>query len=133
MHLSYYALFDLEKDTTEQDTLTVTSDVTQTVYMSAYLYDSQHQGNGSCGDGIDDSSAYILSDHDNTWHYFKYGPYHYEAYTLYAGQTVDMTIETKFGSRTLLPSDYSFVVWSDVKPVNIAVTSAGHGASESFP
>lgn len=133
MHLSYYALFDLEKDKTEQDQLTVTSNVSQTVYMSAYLYDSQHQGNGSCGDALGDSSAYILSDHEDQWHVFKYAPHHYEAYTLNAGQKLDITIETMFSSKTLLPSDYSFVVWSTVEPVNIAVTSAGHGASESFP
>lgn len=55
MHLSYYALFDLEKDKLEEDKLTITSNIAQTVYMSAYLYDSQHQGNGSCGDGLGDS------------------------------------------------------------------------------
>ena len=50
-----------------------------------------------------------------------------------AGQEIDITIETKFAKESLLPSDYSFVVWSSAEPVNIAITSTGHGASESFP
>ena len=52
MHLSYYALFDLEKGKTETDNLTITSNVAQTVYMSAYLYDYQHNGNGACSEGL---------------------------------------------------------------------------------
>ena len=32
-----------------------------------------------------------------------------------------------------MPADYSFVVWSTYEPVDIKITSAGHGASESFP
>ena len=40
MHQSYYALFDLDKGYEQSDTLVVTSNVAQTIYMSAYLYDS---------------------------------------------------------------------------------------------
>ena len=45
---------------------------------------------------------------------------------------MDVTIETEFGSDNLLPSDFSFVVWSTGEPVNIEITG-GHGASEKFP
>ena len=57
MHQSYYALFDLERDSYEKDTLVVTSAVSQTVYMSAYLYDAQHSGNGECRTGLEYNTA----------------------------------------------------------------------------
>merc|ERR1719232_1237039 len=49
-----------------------------------------------------------------------------------AGESMDVTIETMFGADNLLPSDFSFVVWSTGEPVDIEITG-GHGASEKFP
>ena len=49
-----------------------------------------------------------------------------------AGEEITITIDTKFGTDNLLPSDYSFVVWAEEQPVDIEVTS--HDTpSQHFP
>ena len=88
MHLSYYALFDLARDIDHEDTLVITSDVTQTVYISTYLYDAQHVGNGACADKRPD--AWVKSDLDGwNWHGFYWSPHHYEAITISEGQKIN--------------------------------------------
>ena len=60
---------------------------------------------------------------------------HFDAMQMHAGEKLDVTIDVMFGTDDLLPSDYSFVIWSTVEPVNIALTSSNHGSSGSdkFP
>ena len=74
----------------------------------------------------------MTSKHD-LWYNFAYKPAHIEAFEMKAGESMDVTIDTLFGTKSLMPSDFSFVVWSTEEPVNIDVTSAGHGASQKFP
>lgn len=100
--------------------------------MSAYMYDQQHIGNGNCDSFSSDSEAWVRSSkHSNAWQYFNWSPYHYDGFTMLAGETMEIKIDMMFSSQDLRPSDYSFVVWSDAEPVNISVTH-GH-KSEKFP
>jgi len=48
MHQAYFAVFDMALDNRHTDKLTVKSNVAQTVYLSSYLYDMIHAGNGDC-------------------------------------------------------------------------------------
>ena len=38
---------------------------------------------------------------------------------MYAGEEIEISIDTRFGTDNLLPSDYSFVVWAEEQPVDI--------------
>lgn len=47
-HLSHYAAFEVDTPDVHYETITISSDVDQMVYISAYTYDSQHIRNGFC-------------------------------------------------------------------------------------
>ena len=100
--------------------------------MSTYLYDDQHVSNGDCGDYRDGSSMWVIHNKDDTWRGFKWGPKHYEAIEMIAGEQLDVTVEVTFGTNDLLPSDYSLVVWATEEPVSITVSNHS-GNSEHFP
>ena len=79
---------------------------------------------------MDSSELWVKTSKHELYHNFKYQPVHFEGFEMVAGESMDVTIETLFGADNLLPSDFSFVVWSTGEPVKIDVTSAGHGSSE---
>lgn len=49
-HASHYAAFEVATPETHTENITISSDVDQMVYISAYTYDSQHIRNGLCYD-----------------------------------------------------------------------------------
>ena len=128
-------MLEVERGVDHVDKITVKSDVDQTVYMSAYVYDTQHTRNGGCADYMGDSSAWMISsDIDNEWYYFLHGDAHYKAVEMKAGQQIDLDIYIKFTKENLLPSDYSFVAWASESPVTIDVQhDHDHGESVVFP
>ena len=49
-HSSHYAAFEVATPELHTENITISSDVDQMVYISAYTYDSQHIRNGLCYD-----------------------------------------------------------------------------------
>ena len=79
-------MLEVERGVEHTDKLTVKSDVEQTIYMSAYLYDSQHTRNGDCHDYDGDSYAKIkVPAVDGYSYHFSGGDKHYKEVSIGAG------------------------------------------------
>ena len=74
---NYLAWFDLSSEVEHRNTVTVTSNDDQTVYISAYLYNSQHHRNGGCSQYKNSSASITVEGYDEM-KWFEWEAYHAE-------------------------------------------------------
>lgn len=128
-HMTYYALFEVEG--VHEERITFKSDVDQTVYISAYTYDSQHIRNGQCDDHSEGSYFYFRHDKSDDWLYPMYGYSHHMPYEMKAGETLGATLQAFWAATDLTAHDLSVVVQAEKSPVTIQMEHDHE--SSSFP
>lgn len=132
-HQTYWAAFELPDDEQHNETLTITSQVAQTLYVSAYTYDGQHIGNGACIDNLGSSSLWFYLPKIGSWQGIWWtGNTHFGAIEVDAGESFEIHADVKFSHDDLRPHDYSIVVWADIEPVTMESTYEGH-VNRVFP
>lgn len=113
--------------------LTITTDVTQEVYLTAHLWDSrgmskscnQHLGYGNTGkyhSFYRPGAEYVMV--------FNEGAMQLDAFTLEAGQPMDVWVEFDF-SKEELSNDWSVTIWA--ASGNVTVTHKKGYTSDTMP
>lgn len=126
MYLNYFMAFDNPKGksvkvdglTFDEHVFDLKSDVDQTLFISAHGY-SAHFLRKNCLKDRFDSDTFIYINIPEIEDEFKEveNMYHYKAYQIKAGDTLDITVHTKFDRNEVLDKDWSVVVWGSKKKV----------------
>ena len=124
-HMTYFARFDVETPEEIEERMTFISPVDQTVYISAYTYDTQHIRNGACDQTQEGSYLYFIDDKTNEWIYPFWGYNHVQPINMKAGERIGGRLQAYWVEGDLMAHDYSVVVFGEKEPVTIEMANGG--------
>ena len=99
-------------------TLSLKTDVKQTVQVSLHTYNQKHY-HGECKGGWEGSEVLYERAGTNSIKSVNPGSYHEEV-VIKANEEIEIKVYTRWSDTDLLPHDWSLVTWSDYKPIQIA-------------
>lgn len=132
-HMTYFAKFNVFTPMKKIEKMSIVSNQDQTVYISAYTYNSQHIRNGECGLSKEFSIMKFWNDKTKEWIYPMYDNNHVEPIEMKAGEVIAGILEYYWAPGSLVAHDFSIVVQAEKSPVTIRWNASSHSESEHFP
>ena len=129
-YMSYWAGFELNN--THDETLTISSDDDQTLWVSAYTYDGQHTWNGDCNKFAQGTYIKFTTSVSDKAHYINYGDSHADPIQVRAGESFQVFLDADWAEGDLHQRDLSVVVWAEKSAVTLTTNHADY-PHEGFP